>query len=146
MAAYISNTATCGVEGGVWTSSCFAVRVSTCHHTRMNNLARKRLRTVAAFTLWGVVIGAVLGSVIGQFDGREPSFSALRGVAVGILIGAGLGLGEEFILPRWSRAMAFARLSVAEESKERMRRAHSNRSPEWCRRISEGKKNANKSA
>ncbi len=78
----------------------------------MNNLARKRLRTVAAFTLWGVVIGTVLGLIIGQFDDRQLFFSALRGVAIGILIGFGLGVGEEFILPRWSRTMAFARLSV----------------------------------
>ena len=42
----------------------------------MNNLAKKRLRAVAAFTLWGVVIGAVLGPIIGQFDGRPLLFSA----------------------------------------------------------------------
>ena len=78
----------------------------------MKNLVKKRLRTVAAFTLWGVVIGAVLGPIIGQFDERQLFFSALRGVAIGILIGVGLGAGEEFILPRWSRTMAFARLSV----------------------------------
>ena len=78
----------------------------------MKNLVKKRLRTVAAFTLWGVVIGAVLGPIIGQFDERQLFFSALRGVAIGILIGVGLGVGEEFILPRWSRTMAFARLSV----------------------------------
>ena len=78
----------------------------------MNNLAKKRLRTVAAFTLWGAVIGAALGPVIGQFDERQLFFSALRGVAIGILIGVGLGVGEEFILPRWSRTMAFPRLSV----------------------------------
>ncbi len=78
----------------------------------MNNLARKRLRTVAAFTLWGAVIGAVLGPVIGQFDDRQLLFSALRGVGVGVLIGPGLGVGEELIFPRWSRTMSFARLSV----------------------------------
>ena len=66
----------------------------------MNNLARKRLRTVAAFTLWGAVIGAVLGPVIGQFDDRQLLFSALRGIAVGVLIGPGLGVGEELIFPR----------------------------------------------
>ncbi len=78
----------------------------------MKNLVKKRLRTVAAFTLWGVVIGAVLGPIIGQFDERQLFFSAVRGVVIGILIGIGLGVGEEFILPRWSRTMAFARLSV----------------------------------
>ena len=78
----------------------------------MNNLARKRLRAVVAFTLWGAVIGAVLGPVIGQFDERQLFFSGLRGIAIGILIGVGLGVGEEFILPRWSRTMAFTRLSV----------------------------------
>ena len=79
---------------------------------RMNNLTKKRLRTVAAFTFWGVVIGGVLGPIIGQFDERQLFFSAVRGVVIGILIGVGLGVGEEFILPRWSRTMAFARLSV----------------------------------
>ena len=78
----------------------------------MKNLAKKRLRTVAAFILWGVVIGAALGLIIGQFDERQLFFSGVRGVAIGILIGIGLGVGEEFILPRWSRTMAFARLSV----------------------------------
>ncbi len=78
----------------------------------MNNLVRKRFRAVATFTLWGAVIGVVLGPIIGQLDGRQILFSALRGVSIGILIGAGLGVGEEFILPRWSRTMAFARLSV----------------------------------
>jgi hypothetical protein len=78
----------------------------------MNNLAKKRVRTVAAFTLWGVVIGAALGLIIGQFEERDPLLAALRGVAVGVLIGIGLGVGEELILPRWSRTMAFARLSV----------------------------------
>ena len=73
---------------------------------------KKRLRTVAAFILWGVVIGAALGLIIGQFDERQLFFSGVRGVAIGILIGVGLGVGEEFILPRWSRTMAFARLSV----------------------------------
>ena len=79
----------------------------------MKNLAKRRLRTVAAFTLWGVVLGGVLGLIIGQFDERQLFFSALRGVAVGILIGIGLGIGEEYIFPRWSRRMTFARLSVA---------------------------------
>ena len=78
----------------------------------MKNLAKKRLRTVAAFILWGVVIGAALGLIIGQFDERQLFFSGVRGVAIGILIGIGLGVGEESILPRWSRTMAFARLSV----------------------------------
>ncbi len=78
----------------------------------MNNLARKRLRAVTAFTWWGAVIGAVLGTVIGQFDDRQLLFAALRGFSVGVLIGAGLGVGEELIFPRWSRTMTFARLSV----------------------------------
>ena len=78
----------------------------------MNNLERKRLRAVAAFTFWGAVIGATLGPVIGQFDDRQLLFSTLRGFSVGILIGAGLGVGEELIFPRWSRTMAFARLSI----------------------------------
>ena len=78
----------------------------------MNNLARKRLRTIAAFTLWGVVIGAALGLVVGQFDDRQLLFAALRGLVVGVLIGLGLGVGEELIFPRWSRTMTFARLSV----------------------------------
>ena len=78
----------------------------------MNNLAKKRLRTVAAFTLWGVVIGAALGPVVGQFDDRQLLFAALRGFAVGVLIGPGLGIGEELIFPRWSRTMSFARLSI----------------------------------
>ena len=78
----------------------------------MNNLAKKRFRAVAAFTFWGVVIGAVLGPIIGQFDGRPLLFSAVRGVAIGVLIGVGLGVGEELIFPRWSRTMPFARLSI----------------------------------
>ena len=78
----------------------------------MNNLVKKRLRTVAVFTLWGAVIGGVLGPIIGQFDERQLLFSALRGFTVGVLIGAGVGVGEELIFPRWSRTMAFARLSV----------------------------------
>ena len=71
----------------------------------MNNLARKRLRAVAAFTLWGAVIGAVLGPVIGQFDERQLFFSGLRGIAIGILIGVGLGVGRSSSSPagaaRW---------------------------------------------
>jgi adenylate cyclase len=78
----------------------------------MNNLAKKRLRAVASFTLWGAVIGAILGPIIGQFDERLLLFSALRGSSVGVLIGAGLGVGEELIFPRWSRTMTFARLSA----------------------------------
>jgi adenylate cyclase len=78
----------------------------------MNNLARRKLRTVAAFTLWGAAIGAALGPVVGQFDDRQLLFAALRGLVVGALIGPGLGVGEELIFPRWSRTMSFARLSV----------------------------------
>ncbi len=78
----------------------------------MNNLARKRLRAVAAFALWGAVIGSTMGPVIGQFDDRQLLLSALRGVSVGVLIGIGLGVGEELIIPRWSRTMAFTRLTV----------------------------------
>ena len=78
----------------------------------MNNLARKRLHTVAAFTLWGAAIGAAVGPVIGQFDDRQVLFAALRGVVVGVLIGAGLGVGEELVFPRWSRTMSFVRLSI----------------------------------
>ncbi len=76
----------------------------------MKNLVKKRLRTVAAFTMWGLVIGPVLGLIIGLIDGRPNG--ALRGLAVGVLIGAGFGVGEELIFPRWSRAMSFARLST----------------------------------
>ena len=78
----------------------------------MNNLAKKRLRAVATFTLWGAVIGAALGPIIGQFDDRQLLFAALRGLSVGVLIGTGLGVGEEFGFPRWSRFMSFARLSI----------------------------------
>ena len=78
----------------------------------MKNLVKKRLRAVATFTLWGAVIGAVLGPIIGEFDGRPLFFSGVRGATVGILIGAGLGVGEELIFPRWSRTMTFARLST----------------------------------
>ena len=78
----------------------------------MNNLAKKRLRTAASFTLWGAVVGSALGLVIGQFEDRQLLFSAVRGVSVGVLIGVGLGVGEELVVPRWSRTMSFARLSI----------------------------------
>ena len=78
----------------------------------MNNLARRRLRAVAAFTFSGAVIGPALGLVIGQVEDLQLQFAALRGLSVGVLIGAGLGVGEEVIFPRWSRTMAFGRLSV----------------------------------
>ena len=78
----------------------------------MKNLMKRRLRSVAAFTLWGAVIGAAVGPVIGQFDDRQLLFSALRGFLIGVLIGPGLGVGEELIFPRWSRTMSFARLSI----------------------------------
>jgi len=78
----------------------------------MNNLAKKRLRTAAAFTLWGAIIGSALGLVIGQFDDRQLLFSGLRGLSVGVPIGVGFGVGEELIFPRWSRTMSFARLSI----------------------------------
>ena len=53
-----------------------------------------------------------MGPIIGKFDDRQLLFAALRGLSVGVLIGAGLGVGEEFGFPRWSRFMSFARVSM----------------------------------
>ena len=83
-----------------------------CRVTRMNYLVKKRLRAVAAFAVWGAVIGGSLGLIIGQLDDRQLFFSALRGFLVGVPIAVGIGMGEELVLPRWSRTMTFARLSI----------------------------------
>jgi adenylate cyclase len=78
----------------------------------MKSLVRKRLRTIVTFALWGSVIGVTLGLLIGQMDKRPLFFSGVRGAGIGLLIGACVGIGEELILPRWSRKMGFVRFGA----------------------------------
>jgi adenylate cyclase len=77
----------------------------------MKSLMRKRLRTIRTFSVWGVMIGVVIGLIVGRFDGLPLLPSSMRGGTIGMLIGAGVGAGEEFVLPDWSRALSFAWLN-----------------------------------
>lgn len=79
----------------------------------MNILTRKRLRAIGAFAAWGVVIGVFLGLLIGWADQVSLFMAASRGGVIGAMIGFGIGLGEELLLPRWSRDVGFKVLAVS---------------------------------
>ena len=79
----------------------------------MDLLVRKRLRGIATFASWGAVIGGFLGLLIGWVDRVDLVMAACRGVLIGLLIGFGVGSGEELLLPRWSRNVGFKTLNLS---------------------------------
>jgi hypothetical protein len=78
----------------------------------VNAIQRKRVRTVVTFAVVGALGGSVLGLIIGQIDQRILLWSGVRGLSVGVLIGVAVGVGEEFLLPRWSRRFRFFTLNT----------------------------------
>jgi adenylate cyclase len=64
----------------------------------MKAVLRKRLHALARFLAAGAIIGAGLGGLIQQIDGGPLLAHVIRGMAVGILIGISVGVGEEFVL------------------------------------------------
>ena len=63
----------------------------------MKAVVRKRFQALWRFITAGTVIGAALGGLIQQIDGGPLSPHLIRGSAVGVLIGALVGVGEEFV-------------------------------------------------
>jgi len=78
----------------------------------VNRILAWRLRSAAVYIVAGVAVGALVGVFTSSLDEEPAGWAALRGAITGALVGAGLGVGEEFAVPRWSRRLGFARLSL----------------------------------
>ena len=59
-----------------------------------------------------MVLGALIGVFFGEIDGRPMMWSAIRGASVGLLIGATVGIGEEYLLHHGSRRFDFFTLNA----------------------------------
>ncbi len=89
----------------------------------MKAIRRKRLRALGVFVGAGVVLGAVLGALLfredallaratlDQIEGGPFGHHVLRGVAVGILIGCVVGVGEEFLFLDVGRRLSYFALN-----------------------------------
>lgn len=79
---------------------------------QLNRIVARRLRSTLIYILIGVLVGPVVGVITGALDGLELLWPAVRGGVAGLLIGAVVGVGEEFVLPRASRRLGFWWLNI----------------------------------
>ena len=78
----------------------------------MNAIHRKRIRAVVTFMVVGAIGGFLVALVVSQID-RNPLLGiSLRGATIGVLVGFGVGVGEELLLRVWSRRVGFFALNV----------------------------------
>lgn len=61
----------------------------------------------------GMLAGTLIGLFVGQIDGRPPLWAGIRGLAVGLLIGIAVGVGEEYLVHFGSRRLSFFALNSA---------------------------------
>lgn len=67
---------------------------------------------MAIFSFLGLLMGGVLGVGLGVLDGLPLLWPAVRGLVIGLLVGTAVGIGEEVLLPLWSRHLGFAALNA----------------------------------
>ena len=79
----------------------------------MRAIYRKRLRALGEFVAVGVVSGALVGELIHQLDGGPLGPHFVRSVAVGILIGFLLGVGEELLFVSIGRGLSYIVLNTS---------------------------------
>lgn len=82
----------------------------------MTAIGAKRLRSLVRFGVVGVLIGMAVGGVIHLIEGGTALPHLLRGCVSGLLIGTGVGIGEEYVFigrRRWRsyRAVTLFRVS-----------------------------------
>jgi adenylate cyclase len=78
----------------------------------MNRILLRRARATATFTVLGLLAGLLLGVVLGRLDVDALPWPALRGLVIGGLIGTAVGVGEEVLVPLWSRRLSFRWLNA----------------------------------
>ena len=78
----------------------------------MSQIRRRRLRSAGAFALTGALLGVVVGLVLGLVDRESLLLSVARGLTIGLCIGGGVGVGEELLLPGWSRRLGLRTLNA----------------------------------
>ncbi len=78
----------------------------------MNRITRKRIRTTSIILVAATAIGFLVGLLVGRLDGAPPLGVGLRAMIVGAVMGLTMGLGEEFLFPRWGRRLGFLILSL----------------------------------
>jgi adenylate cyclase len=78
----------------------------------LNRIVARRLRSTLTYILIGTLVGPVVGVVTGALDDLPPLWPGVRGAIAGMLIGAVVGVGEEFVLPRASRRLGFRWLNI----------------------------------
>jgi adenylate cyclase len=78
----------------------------------MNRITRKRIRAASIILVISMAIGFFVGLTVGRLDEAPPLGVAIRSMIVGVAVGLTLGIGEEFLFPRWGRRLSYARLAV----------------------------------
>jgi adenylate cyclase len=79
----------------------------------VRQIQKQRLQSVAGLALVAALVGAGVGVLVSLIDEEAFAGPTLRGALIGLLIGAGLGLGEAVIFPRLSRRIGFFLLNAA---------------------------------
>lgn len=83
---------------------------------RMTAIGAKRLRALLRFAVFGIAIGALVGAVIHLIEGGTAFPHFARGGLSGLLIGIGVGIGEEYVFigrRRWRSYGAVTLLRVS---------------------------------
>jgi adenylate cyclase len=81
-------------------------------HVDMNRITRKRVRATAIILVVSTAIGFLVGLLVGRFDGAPPLGVGLRAMIVGAVVGLTMGVGEEFLFPRWGRRIGYLGLAL----------------------------------
>ena len=77
----------------------------------MDAIKRKRLRTVALFSVVATVLGTMVGALFVAMG--EPAYWPPRlGAAIGVAMGLGMGVSEEFFIPRVGSTWSFRRIAA----------------------------------
>lgn len=76
-------------------------------------IRRQRIGWIASFAGVAALAGVVVGVLSAMIDGHPPPGPVLRGGLIGLLIGAGMGVGEAVVVPRLSRRIGFFLLNAA---------------------------------
>ncbi len=77
-----------------------------------NAVTRKRIRVLAWFILLGAVAGAIIGLLVSAADEQTTLRSATIGITNGLALGATIGFGEEFVIPRYGRRLGYFGLNL----------------------------------
>ena len=78
----------------------------------LSAIYRKRFSVVGQIILAGIIAGIIVSFIFFQIDKDQSLFILLRGGLAGLLMGAILGFGEEFVFPYFGRRLGFYHLNL----------------------------------